>query len=74
MGIDYEVELQKIFGDKYEGCTQNGDGLVEYRLKPERMATPEELSKVVALPKGMRAEIDPLKTDIRAIKERLGIV
>lgn len=61
MDISFELELRKIFGDKYVGCTQRNDELVEYRLKPGEVATPEELAKVAALPKGLRAEIDKIK-------------
>lgn len=60
----FDEELRKIFGDKYEGCTQRGDELVEYRLKPGEMATPEELAKVNALPKGAKVEIDAIKAKI----------
>lgn len=62
--ISFDEELGKIFGDKYVGCTQRDDELEEYRLKPGEVATPEELAKIAALPKGIRAEIDELKAKL----------
>lgn len=62
--INFDNELQKIFGDKYGGCTQAGDELVKYRLKPSSVATPEELAQVDALPKGVRRELDEIKAKI----------
>ncbi len=59
--ISFDEELEKIFGDKYKGCTQAGDELVEYRLKPGETATPGELAQVDALPKGLRLELDEVR-------------
>ncbi len=62
--ISFDDELGKIFGDKYEGCTQTGDELTEYRLKSGEVATAEELAQVDALPKGMRTELNEMKAKI----------
>ena len=67
--IDYNEELRNIFGDKYQGCTQRGDELVEYRLKPGRTATAAELASVDALPKGMRSEIETLKNRLGKLED-----
>lgn len=66
--INFDGELTRIFGRKYQGCTQTNDELVEYRLKPGKVATPSELAQVAALPKGMRAEIDELKAKYDNLK------
>lgn len=62
--IDFDYELRRIFGDKYQGCTQRSDELVEYRLKNGEEATFGELAQVEALPKGMRIELDEIKAKI----------
>jgi len=68
--IYYDEELRKIFGKKYQGCTQAGDELVEYRLKPGQVATPEESAKVGELPKSARQEIDDLKARVDKLEGR----
>lgn len=68
--IDFEIELSKIFGAKYQGCTQAGDELVEYRLKPGAVATPEELAQVNALSKGLRTEINILKARVEKMEKK----
>jgi len=65
---NFDEELRKIFGDKYEGCTQRGDELVEYRLKPGYSATAEELAMVDALPK---SEIAELRDKVKNLTARL---
>ena len=67
---NYKIELIRIFGSKYQGCRRSADELIDYWLKPGEVATPEELAQVEALPKGIRAEIDELKVEIKALKER----
>lgn len=62
--VSFEKELRRIFGEKYEGCTQAGDELVEYRLKSGKVATSEELTQVAALPKGIRLELEEIKAKI----------
>lgn len=62
--ISFDKELRKIFGDKYVGCTQRDEELMEYRLKSGEVATPEELAQVAALPKGLRAELAEIKAKI----------
>ncbi|GAI31599.1 unnamed protein product, partial [marine sediment metagenome] len=42
--INLDDELKRIFGDKYQGCTQTADELTEYRLWPGEVATVEELA------------------------------
>lgn len=75
--VSYEQELRRIFGDKFQGCTQAGDELVEYRLQPGQTATAAELVEVNALPKSARQEIDEIKAkiadygDIKARVEKL---
>ena len=70
MVINFDSELRKIFGDKFEGCTQEGDELVEYRLKPGRIASSGELSAAGTLSKSTRAEIDELKARL----DKVGII
>ena len=67
--IRFDEGLKKIFGEKYEGCTQRGDDLVEYRLKPGKVATAGELAQVDTLPKGIRAEILKLQDEVKKLKE-----
>lgn len=70
--IRFDEELREIFGDRYEGCTQAGDELVEYRLKPGEAATSEELAQVeVLLHGGMRTEVDELKTKLDDLQARI---
>ena len=75
--INYDEELRNIFGSKYQGCTQEGDKLIEYRLQPGKAATAGELAQVDALPKGMRAEIDNINAtlvDYATLKARVEIL
>lgn len=44
--INFDEELRKIFGAKYQGCTQSSDRLIEWRLKSGEVATEEELNQV----------------------------
>lgn len=67
---NFDNDLRQIFGDKYEGCTQRDDELVEYRLNPGEVATPEELAQVEALPKGIRAEVEILKTKVKDLEKK----
>lgn len=62
--INFNEELKRIFGDKYQGCTQRDDELVEYRLKPGKVAAAEELAQVAALPKGAKVELYEIKAKI----------
>lgn len=82
--IKFDEEFRKIFGDKYEGCTQAGDELLEYRLKPGEVATAEELNQVAALPQGFKVEMEDrlsqaeekqeqVQGTLQQIKTRLGI-
>ncbi len=68
--ISFDDELRKIFGDKYEGCTQTGDELTEYRLKSGEVATAGELAQVDALPKGAKAELDELKARVEKLEKK----
>jgi len=49
-------ELKKIFGEKFEGCTQEGDELIEYRLRPGQVATSAELAQMAELIPDWKAE------------------
>lgn len=62
--IDFDKELQPIFGNKYEGCTQKDDELIEYRLNKGEVATAQELAQVDALPKGLKVELVEIKAKI----------
>lgn len=62
--ISFKEELETIFGDRLLSYVQEGDELIEYRLKPFHIATKDELALVDALPRGVRAEIDELKAKI----------
>lgn len=67
---NFDDELKRIFGDKYQGCTQRGDELVEYRLKPGEVASPGELAKVAALPQGIRADVEDLKSKVKDLEKK----
>ena len=82
--ISFNDELRAIFGNKYVGCTQAGEDLVEYKLESGKTATPDELAQIEALPKGVNArlakieaklvEIDALKAQVAVLKSTMKIV
>ncbi len=69
--VNFDEELSTIFGKKYQGCTQSGDRLVEYRLNDGKTASVAELAAVESLPKGIESNVAELKADNANIRAEI---